>query len=304
MTDIYLNSGSGKWKRRLVPLLVLIALVATTFSWCRTRTRGNVEDLPDPEATLEPANSSEATATPEPEAPTKLVEVELQDLREMIEAGSLVKAREEALTRLEALPPGSINLELERLIGDLHFRMIQSKVPMDEKVFHVVKSGDTLGKLAQTHGTTIDSIATRNGIRNNVIRIGERLQILTGTFRVEVSKSRNDMVVKLNDRFFKRYRVGTGTDSSTPEGEYVITLRIKHPVWYREDGRQIPYGDPENLLGTHYLKLDIPGIGLHGTWEPDSVGSQSSAGCVRLTNENILELFSLLPEGTSVRITD
>ncbi|MGA0369267.1 MAG: L,D-transpeptidase, partial [Kiritimatiellia bacterium] len=114
----------------------------------------------------------------------------------------------------------------------------------------------------------------------------------------------NEMELRLNNRFFKRYRVGTGTDSSTPVGDYVITLRLRHPVWYRPDGQSFAYGHPENLLGTHYLKLNTPGIGLHGTWEPESVGSQSSAGCVRFQNEMIEELYKILPEGTSIRIVD
>jgi len=297
MTDIYINKGKGGSWKWLLPLIAVVAFIAV-WLW-----PDGDQDGPEPEA-QDP--QQEESSNPLPPTPTPVEEIagELQAIQAHIESGSLKTAREQALTLLESLPEDRPNLELERLLGDLHIRMIQSKAPMEEKIFHVVRSGDTLGKLAQQHGTTIDSIAARNGIDNHVIRLGERLQILTGEFKADVSKSRNDMVVTLNGRFFKRYRVGTGTDSSTPEGDYVITLRIKHPVWYRDDGRQIPYGDPENFLGTHYLKLDIPGIGLHGTWEPESVGSQSSAGCVRLVNDDILELFNLLPEGTPVRITE
>ncbi len=297
MTDIYIRNGKGGPWRWLLPAMAMIAVIAV-WRWPRGK-----EEEPESEPSL-PVESPRATPLPPTPTPSEEISAELDSIRAQIDSGAFKAARKEGLALLAALPEDRPNLELERLIGDLHIRMIQSKTPMEEKVFHVVRSGDTLGKLAQTHGTTIDSIAARNGIETHVIRLGERLQILTGSFEAEVSKSRNDLVVMLNGRFFKRYRVGTGSDSSTPEGEYVITLRIKHPVWYRGDGRQIPYGDPENLLGTHYLKLNIPGIGLHGTWEPESVGSQSSAGCVRLVNDDILELFHLLPEGTPVRITE
>ncbi|MDF3130016.1 L,D-transpeptidase family protein [Kiritimatiellaeota bacterium B1221] len=222
----------------------------------------------------------------------------------MVDSGELESAREKAFIRLSALEKPAEIMGTEKFLGDLNTRMVFSRAPMPEKVDYVVKAGDTLGELAQKYGTTKELISEINGIQNNIIRVGKSLQILTGTFSAVVDKSSNEMELRLNDRFFKRYVVGTGTDSSTPTGDYVITLRLRHPVWYRPDGEQFSYGHPDNLLGSHYLKLNTPGIGLHGTWEPESVGSQSSAGCVRFRNELIEELYKILPEGTSVKIVD
>ena len=58
------------------------------------------------------------------------------------------------------------------------------------------------------------------------------------------------------------------------------------------------------MLGTHWLSLDLPGYGIHGTWEPDTVGKQESAGCIRLVNADIEELYTLLPVGTPVVIQE
>jgi lipoprotein-anchoring transpeptidase ErfK/SrfK len=90
----------------------------------------------------------------------------------------------------------------------------------------------------------------------------------------------------------------------TPVGDFKINDRIAQPTWWRGDGRAIPYGDKENLLGTHWLSLDIRGYGIHGTWEPDTIGKQASAGCVRMLNEEVEELYNLIPLGTTVTITD
>lgn len=296
MTDIYLRS-SGRHRRRLLVVLGIALAVGIALLW-RFRAHDTPADAADTPAS-NPAAPADVTAPPSNEASRSL-----QALRALVDDGKLGQARQAAFRRLETLEAPLARRRLERLLGDLHTRMVFSRFPMEEKVVHRVRAGDTLGKLAQQHGTSVDSIAAINGLEGNLIRVGDRLHILTGAFACEVDKTANEMVVTLNDRFFKRYLVGTGADSSTPEGDYVITLRIRHPVWYRPDGQTIPFGDPENLLGTHYLKLDVPGIGLHGTWEPESVGSQSSAGCVRLVNDDIEELFHLLPEGTPVRITD
>ena len=62
--------------------------------------------------------------------------------------------------------------------------------------------------------------------------------------------------------------------------------------------RPFPYGDPENILGTHWLGLNVPGYGIHGTWDTNSIGKQATAGCIRLLNDDIAELYTILPVGT------
>lgn len=73
----------------------------------------------------------------------------------------------------------------------------------------------------------------------------------------------------------------------------------------------IPFGDKDNVLGTRWMSLQaanptnaVRGYGLHGTWEPETIGRQASAGCVRLLNNEVEELFLLVPIGTRVVITE
>ena len=72
----------------------------------------------------------------------------------------------------------------------------------------------------------------------------------------------------------------------------------------------IDFGSEENLLGTRWMALEsadhpeLTGFGIHGTWERDSIGSESSAGCIRMLNEEVEELFDLVPRKTIVTITD
>ena len=66
----------------------------------------------------------------------------------------------------------------------------------------------------------------------------------------------------------------------------------------------IPSESPENILGTRWLGFDMPGYGIHGTTQPDSIGKQATAGCVRMLNSEAEELYDLLPIGTEVTIKD
>ena len=98
--------------------------------------------------------------------------------------------------------------------------------------------------------------------------------------------------------------VATGEGGNTPVGEFRLVERIEHPVW-ETGGRKIPYdgtGENGNILGTHYLKLDVPGYGIHGTWDESTLGRQSSAGCIRMRNADVADLYVLLPRQTPVVI--
>jgi lipoprotein-anchoring transpeptidase ErfK/SrfK len=74
-------------------------------------------------------------------------------------------------------------------------------------------------------------------------------------------------------------------------------------VWYK-DGAAVPPGSPENILGTRWMGLSKEGYGIHGTTEPGSLGKQATAGCVRMLNAEVEELYGILPEGTEVTIID
>jgi lipoprotein-anchoring transpeptidase ErfK/SrfK len=137
------------------------------------------------------------------------------------------------------------------------------------------------------------------------------LSVLKGKFSIRVSKSRNDLIAMLDGKFFKRYRVATGKFGKTPVGVFKISDRIKEPVWWRPDGKEVPFGDPENILGTRWMAIQpadkaliAKGYGIHGTWDDASIGKAASAGCIRMHNKEVEELFDLLPLGTNVTITE
>ena len=225
-------------------------------------------------------------------------------------AGDLAAARAAYETALAAADVGDARALVESRLGDVMVKLVASQREMPEKVDHAIVKGDLIALLARKYGTTTDLIATANNISNpNSIQIGDRLRILDHPkFEIEVSKSENWLLLKMNGKFFKRYSVGTGKFNRTPVGTFKISDKEKNPAWWK-DNRQIPFGDPENILGTRWMKIvatgDTPpaaGYGIHGTWDNTSLGQQSSAGCVRMANEDVEELFMLVPEGTSVTI--
>jgi lipoprotein-anchoring transpeptidase ErfK/SrfK len=139
------------------------------------------------------------------------------------------------------------------------------------------------------------------------IRVGERLKILKGNVTVLVDKSDYTLTLLLDGHFIKQYPVGTGKSGKTPVGVFVVDNKLINPVWYSPDGIY-PFGDPENVLGTRWIgfedKEGLYGYGIHGTTDPDSIGKEMSNGCIRLTNEDVEELFNYVKAKTKVVVQE
>jgi lipoprotein-anchoring transpeptidase ErfK/SrfK len=273
-----------------------LALLTWSVTGCDRAPHRSAEAGPHPTVAEHPLMTN-ATSEPAPASPASPADDKLAAALALQHAGKLAEARA-ALLELELTEP------VIAALNEIDTQLLFTPVPAPQKLDHTVAAGDTLGKLAAKYHTTVELIRKANGLKSDVIRVGDRLRIYRGQFAVEVSKTANTLTVTDAGKFFKRYRVGTGEFSKTPVGEFKIATRIENPPWYRSDGKVIPFGDPENILGTHWLGLDVPGYGIHGTWETNSIGRQASAGCVRLLNGDVAELYTMLPLGTPVSIHD
>jgi lipoprotein-anchoring transpeptidase ErfK/SrfK len=254
---------------------------------------------------VQPATVSQAVAA---SSPTQL----LAEAEALSATDNKGKARDLFLSALEGATNDALRHDIEAKLGKLNVELVRRPWPLPEKTTYAVQDGDSVRAIAQKFGTTVDLIVESNDLkRPDVIKPGDRLRVFTGKLALRVSKSRHDLLVTSNGKFFKRYRVGTGKYDRTPIGSFVVSDRIKEPVWWRADGQTIPFGDKENILGTRWMALKsaegtepVKGYGIHGTWDSDSIGKDESAGCIRLKNEDVEELFGIIPMGTDVEIVE
>jgi len=170
-----------------------------------------------------------------------------------------------------------------------------------------VQPGDNLTRIAERHQTTADAITRLSGLKSEVIQPRSRLRILGGKVKLFVDKSDFLLWVTLDGRLLYQARVGLGRDNTTPVGEFSIEVRQKNPTWFRPGSDPIGPGDPRNVLGSRWLGFrdteQISGIGIHGTVDSDSIGRESSAGCIRMLKEDVEMVFDLAPRSTTVVIT-
>ena len=193
--------------------------------------------------------------------------------------------------------------EIRDRLETLNLKILFSRLATDESIFHPVEPGESLYKVAKKYKTTVDLIKKSNGLKSDTIYPGMRLKVVTGVFTIQVDKSENVLMLYLNGKLIKHYSVATGENNGTPAGEFEIVNKLENPTWYKA-GAVVPPNSPDNSLGTRWLGFDYPGYGIHGTIEPDSIGHQATSGCIRMLNEEVEELYSLIPAGTKVTISD
>lgn len=93
-------------------------------------------------------------------------------------------------------------------------------------------------------------------------------------------------------------------DMRTPEGVFQVEDIQKSAMWKHDfgDGK----GEIEGAYGPYFIRLKVPGhkgIGIHGTHLPQSIGSLATEGCIRLRNEDLEHLVSLIYPPMTVIIT-
>ncbi|MDO8676003.1 MAG: L,D-transpeptidase family protein [Candidatus Omnitrophota bacterium] len=195
--------------------------------------------------------------------------------------------------------------EVQDRLGALSIVLITSNTPTPQTVLHEIVPGDSLGKLARQYNTTMELIKKSNNLKSDVIRVGQKLRVWTAPFTVLVDKSRNILILKTAEEVVKVYHVSTGAGNSTPIGHFKIAAKLVDPVWFKAGSKPIPPESPENELGSRWMGFaENPQYGIHGTIKPNLIGQQATAGCVRLVNHDVEELFDLLPPGTQVTIQD
>ena len=130
------------------------------------------------------------------------------------------------------------------------------------------------------------------------------VKLLTTSYALSVHLRSHRLVLFRDGRVARRFSIGVGQSvTPTPTGTYFITELLKQP-------------DPKGLYGPYAFGLSAYSgvlqhfgrggngqVGIHGTNEPNLVGTDVSHGCIRLRNQDILWLVRRLPLGAPVRIT-
>jgi lipoprotein-anchoring transpeptidase ErfK/SrfK len=181
---------------------------------------------------------------------------------------------------------------------------------------HTVQPGEKLQKIAATEGVSWEFLGQINNLSDpKRMRSGATLKTIVGPFHAVVNKAAFTMDIwlgspgKAGGMYVTTLPVGLGRDDSTPTGTWMAGGKLKNPAYFSPRGEGvIAADDPKNPLGEYWISLQgIDGqamgkmsYGIHGTIDPDSIGRQSSMGCIRLRDADIALVYELLVDGKSI----
>jgi lipoprotein-anchoring transpeptidase ErfK/SrfK len=126
---------------------------------------------------------------------------------------------------------------------------------------------------------------------------------------IVIDRGHNRLVLYHGAKPVRTFPVATGQAIyPTPAGTFHIVVKQRDPWWYpptydswAKGLQPVPPG-PNNPLGTRWMGLSVPGVGIHGTDEPASIGYSRSHGCIRMQVPDAEWLFDRVQVGTTVHI--
>jgi L,D-transpeptidase ErfK/SrfK len=188
---------------------------------------------------------------------------------------------------------------------------------------HHVGTAETLGAVGARFGVEPKTLARDNHLPPDVkLRTGDRLTIDNrhvvppGPVRgLLLNVPQRMLFVFEQDTVVAGFPVAVGRpDWATPLGTFAVAMKEVDPTWdvpesiQREmvrEGRplrtRVPPG-PDNPLGTRWIGLTAPNVGIHGTNQPSSIYRFTTHGCIRLHPDDAVALYELVTVGMPVHI--
>jgi lipoprotein-anchoring transpeptidase ErfK/SrfK len=149
---------------------------------------------------------------------------------------------------------------------------------------------------------------TRTGIVLTVKAVQPRVTRTNFGPVIVIRRQANQLYLYNGMRYQRLFQVATGqTAYPTPLGRFQIVVKWRNPWWYPPSSpwaagqSPIPPG-PNNPLGTRWMGLSAPGVGIHGTPSDASIGYSVSHGCIRMHIPQAEWLFNHVDIGTTVFI--
>ena len=169
---------------------------------------------------------------------------------------------------------------------------------LDGRKVSIERTVRTIASHGLEHGTAELSVK----VREPKVAKGDFDQVLL--LRI----GENRLYLYEDGKIVRRWTVATGQpEYPTPTGLYEITEKRYMPTWVNPDptgwGADMPLSippGPGNPLGLRALNWSAPAIRFHGTSALYSLGYNASHGCVRMSNEDVIELYDRIDVGTPI----
>jgi lipoprotein-anchoring transpeptidase ErfK/SrfK len=150
---------------------------------------------------------------------------------------------------------------------------------------------------------------SRLAVRAHTVAVAPTVSAEAFAHVITINRSTNRLTLYDDGKLRRSFPVATGQAIyPTPRGTFHIVVKYRNPWWYPPTSsswaqglKPVPPG-PSNPLGTRWMGISSPGVGIHGTDAPSSIGYSASHGCVRMQVPDAEWLFDHVDVGTTVHI--
>lgn len=181
-----------------------------------------------------------------------------------------------------------------------------------------VERGDQFRTIGRRFKVPYEILMQINKIaRPEALQAGETIKVINGPFHVRVYRSTFMMDLYLQNTFVRSFPVGLGKPTmETPTGLWAVKSdgKLISPTWTDPvSGKTYEPQDADYPLGSRWIGLEglkgealgRSGFAIHGTKNPEEIGTAGSQGCIRLLNGDAILVYNLLvPEYSRVEVVE
>jgi LysM repeat protein len=264
-----------------------------------------------------------ASAAPQPTAaPNPAVDTAIAQARQLSsQSGQIITARDKLNSTLSlSMAPAQLQATQDQLSELSDKWLFSSNVLPGDTVceMYPVRPGDSLEVIGRRFKVPYETLMHINKIQDATrLQAGQRIKVIHGPFHVKVHRSTYTLDLYVQDMFVRSFKVALGAPGSeTPTGVWRVQEggKLVSPPWFdKKANRNYVKTDPDYPLGPRWIELDgltgeakgRTGFAIHGTKDPDKIGTAVSQGCIRMHNKDVILLYELMyPLASRVEIAD
>ena len=176
-----------------------------------------------------------------------------------------------------------------------------------------VAPGDMLSTIGKKHNVPYEILMQINNMaKPESLQSGVAIKVINGPFHARVYRSTFTMDLYLQNTYVKSFSVGLGKQGmETPTGRWRVKEggKLIQPIWTDPvTGKTYHPEDPDYPLGSRWIALEgiegnavgKKGFAIHGTKNPEQIGTPGSQGCIRLYNGDAILVYNLMMPGQSL----
>ena len=282
---------------------------------------GNETVPPAPAARPEP-KLLEAAPTPAAEPNSRVTQLIAEAMKQLdARPAKIIEARDGLNDILALHISGQQQAYVKEQLSRLADKWLFSRTVFPEDRLcgvYEVKPGDLFVTIGKQFKVPYEILSELNGIsRPEALQAGQKIEVINGPFHARIYRSSFTMDLYLQKTFVRSFPVGLGKPGmETPTGLWTVKAggKLIKPSWTDPiSGRRYEADDPDYPLGSRWVGLEglqgdtvgRTGFAIHGTKNPQEIGTAGSQGCVRLHNGDAILVYNLLePVHSRVEIVE